>query len=221
MLVKDRMTLDPITIAPDASVHDAFRIVQDRGIHYLPVVNKLGELVGIVTRTDLMRASPSAATTLTVFEANYLLAHLQVREAMTSPALTVPEEAPIEEAALLMVEKEISCLPVMRADKRRRTGKLVGIITESDIFRAFVEILGGGDPVLRVTLRAPDVPGELARLTGVIADLGGNLHSVAAFRGDDPESVYFTFRLAGVDEETLVPALEKLGEQVVHAYRTG
>jgi acetoin utilization protein AcuB len=221
MLVRDRMTLDPITIAPDASVHDAFRIVQDRGIHYLPVVNKRGELVGIVTRTDLMRASPSAATTLTVFEANYLLAHLQVREAMTSPALTVPEEAPIEEAALLMVEKEISCLPVTRADKRRRAGKLVGIITESDIFRAFVEILGGGDPVLRVTLRAPDVPGELARLTGVIADLGGNLHSVAAFRGDDPASVYFTFRLAGVDEQTLVPALEKLGEQVVHAYCTG
>ena len=99
MLVKDRMTFDPITIAPDASVHDAFRIVQDRGIHYLPVVDKRGRLVGIVTRTDLMRASPSAATTLTVHEANYLLAHLQVKDAMTSPAITVSQEAPLEEAA--------------------------------------------------------------------------------------------------------------------------
>jgi acetoin utilization protein AcuB len=221
MLVKDRMTRDPITIAPDASVHDAFRIVQDRGIHYLPVVDKRGRLIGIVTRTDLMRASPSAATTLTVHEANYLLAHLQVKDAMTSPAITVFEEAPLEEAALIMVEKEISCLPVMRAEGRHGQGKLVGIITESDIFRAFVEILGGGDPVLRVTLRAPDVPGELARLTALIARLGGNLHSVAAWRRDDPGYVYFTFRLAGVDEEALVSALDKLGEQVLYACCTG
>ena len=220
MLVKDRMTLDPITIAPDASVHDAFRIVQERGIHYLPVVDKRGRLIGIVTRTDLMRASPSAATTLTVHEANYLLAHLQVKEAMTSPPITVSQEAPLEEAAQLMVEKEISCLPVVRAEGRHGS-RLVGIITESDIFRAFVDILGGGDPVLRVTMRAPDEPGELARLTALIAELGGNLHSVAAWRRDDPEYVYFTFRLEGVDEEALVPALDKLGEQVVHTRRTG
>jgi acetoin utilization protein AcuB len=163
-----------------------------------------------------MRASPSAATTLTVHEANYLLAHLQIQDAMTSPALTVLEDAPIEEAALLMVERGISCLPVMRPGGRRGEGKLVGIITESDIFRSFVEILGGGDPVLRITLRAPDVPGELARLTSVIAELGGNMHSVAAFRNGEPGHVYFVFRLEGVDQETLIPALNKLGEQVVH-----
>jgi acetoin utilization protein AcuB len=221
MLVQDRMTLNPITIAPDASVHDAFRVMNDNGIRYLPVLDKRNKLLGLVTQTDLLRASPSAATTLTVFEANYLLAHLKVEEVMSRPVISVPEDAPLEEAAQLMVDKEISCLPVVRAEGRRPAGRLVGIITESDIFRAFVEILGGGDPVLRVTLRAPDIPGELARLTGVIADLGGNLHSVAAFRGDDPENVYFTFRLEGVDEEALVPALAELGEQVVHACCTG
>jgi acetoin utilization protein AcuB len=221
MLVQDRMTLDPITIAPDASVHDAFRLMNDNGIRYLPVLDKRDRLMGLVTQTDLLRASPSAATTLTVFEANYLLAHLKVEEVMSRPVISVPEDAPLEEAAQQMVDREISCLPVVRAEGRHLAGRLVGIITESDIFRAFVEILGGGDPVLRVTLRAPDVPGELARLTGVIADLGGNLHSVAAFRGDDPESVYFTFRLEGVDEEALVPALAELGEQVVHACCTG
>lgn len=215
MLVRDRMTPNPVTILPDASVHDAFRASQDKGIHYLPVVDKRGRLLGVVTRTDMLRASPSSATTLTIFEANYLLAHLQVKEVMSSPAITVPADSPLEEAARVMVEREISCLPVMSGRE------LVGIITEGDIFRAFVEILGGGDPALRVTLCAKDVPGELARLTALIADLGGNLHSVAAFRGDDPQCVFFTFRLEGVDEDVLAPGLEKLGEQVVHVYRTG
>jgi acetoin utilization protein AcuB len=209
MLVKDRMTPNPITITPDTSFPDAFRIIREKGIHYLPVVNKKGQLIGIVTLTDLLHASPSSATTLSVFEVNYLLAHLQVQEVMSSP-ITVPEEAPLEVAARIMVQKGISCLPVMR------DGLLVGIITETDIFKAFLEILGSGENVLRITLRMPDVPGELARMTGVIADLGGNLHSVASFRGEDPEHVHITFRLDGVDEDVLVPALEKMGEQVVH-----
>jgi acetoin utilization protein AcuB len=112
-----------------------------------------------------------------------------------------------------MVDKGIGCLPVMQGKE------LVGIITETDIFKAFAEILGGGDPVLRITMRSPDRAGELARLTGVIANLGGNLHSVAAFKGEDPEHVYFTFRLEGVDEDTLIPALKELGEEVTHIVR--
>jgi acetoin utilization protein AcuB len=209
MLVKHRMTPNPITITPDTKVPDALKLTREKGINYLPVMGKRNRLVGIVSRSDLMQAAPSKATTLSVFEANYLLAHLEVQEIMNEP-ITVPEDTPVEEAARLMVQKGIGCLPVMR-DK-----DLVGIITETDIFKAFAEILGGGDPVLRITLRSPDRPGELARLTGVIADLGGNLHSVAAFKGEDPEHVYFTFRLEGVDEKTLVPALEKMGEEVVN-----
>jgi acetoin utilization protein AcuB len=230
MLVRDRMTQDPITIAPEASVHDAFRLINERGVHYLPVLDGRDRLVGVVTRMDLLRASPSAATTLTVFEANYLLAHLQVREVMTAPPITVPGDAPLEEAARLMVDRDISCLPVVDVVSRaqlaqRALGKpreqLVGIITQGDIFAAFVEILGGEDPVLRVTIRSPDVPGELARLTGLIAELGGNLHSVASFRTGDPAYVFFTFRLEGVEQDTLLPALEAAGEQVVHVCCTG
>jgi acetoin utilization protein AcuB len=97
-----------------------------------------------------------------------------------------------------------------------RDGELVGIITETDIFKAFQEILGSGENVLRITLRMPDVPGELARMAGVIAGLGGNLHSVAAFYGADRDYVYITFRLDGVDQDVLLPALEEMGEQVVH-----
>jgi len=214
MLVEHRMTPNPITITPDTKVPDALKITREKGINYLPVEGKRNKLIGIVSRSDLMQAAPSKATTLSVFEANYLLAHLEVQEIMNEP-ITVPEDTPIEEAARLMVAKGIGCLPVMRGRD------LVGIITETDIFKAFVEILGGSDPVLRITMRSPDRPGELARLTGLIANLGGNFHSVASFKSEDPEHVYFTFRLEGVDEETLVPALEELGEKVVNVRKAG
>ncbi len=210
MLVRDRMSSDPITITPTTSFPEGFRIMRERGIRHLPVVDEGGKLIGVVTQTDLLHASPSTATTLSVFEMSYLLANLHVREVMSSPVITVSEEAPLEEAARLMVEKKIGCLPVMRNDD------LVGMVTETDIFETFVEILGGEEASLRVTVRVADVRGELARLAGVIAGLGGNICSVARFRGEDPEHCFITFRLEGVDEHILVPALKDTVEEVVH-----
>ena len=210
MLVKDRMTPNPKTITPDTSFPDAFHIIREKKVRHLPVVDKRGKLVGIVAQADLLHASPSSATTLSVFETNYLLSKLQVQEVMSSPPITVPEDAPLEEAARVMVEHKIGCLPVMR------DGELVGVITETDLFETFVEILGGEAASLRVTVRVPDVRGELARLAGVIAEQGGNICSVAVFRGEDPEQVYITFRLDGVDEDVLIPALETEAEEVVH-----
>ncbi len=210
MLVKDRMTPNPVTITPDTSFPEAYRIIREKGIRHLPVVDKEEKLVGIVARTDLLHASPSATTTLSLFEINYLLANLHVREVMSSPPITVPEDAPLEEAARVMVEKKIGCLPVMR------NGILAGMITETDIFETFVEILGGGEASLRITVQVSDVRGALARLAGVIARLGGNICSVARFQSKDPEHCYITFRLEGVDEDVLVSALETEVEKVIH-----
>ena len=210
MLVKDRMTPNPVTITPATSFPEAFRILREKRIRHLPVVDEKGKLIGIVALTDLLHASPSSATTLSVFEMNYLLANLHVKEVMASPPITVPEDAPLEEAARLMVQKKIGCLPVMC------DGKLCGLITETDIFETFVEILGGGDASLRVTVRVPDTRGELARLSGLIAGMGGNINSVARFRGEDPAHCYITFRLEGVEEDALVPALRASVEEVVH-----
>ncbi|HEY43128.1 MAG TPA: CBS domain-containing protein [Anaerolineae bacterium] len=210
MLVKDRMTPNPITIKPDTSFTEAFRILRENKIRHLPVMDKKGTLLGIVAQTDLLHASPSSATSLSIFEINYLLANLHISEVMSRPPITVPEDAPLEEAARLMVQKKIGCLPVLR------NGNLVGMITETDIFKVFVEVLGGEDASLRVTVRVPDVRGELARVAGVIAKLGGNICSVARFRGEDPEHCFITFRLEGVDEETLVPTLTTEVEEVVH-----
>lgn len=210
MLVRDRMTPNPVTVAPDASYSEAFHIIRDSEFRHLPVVDKKGKLVGIVAETDLLHASPSSATSLSIYELNYLLANLQVEEVMSSPVITVPDDAPLEKAARVMIEEKIGCLPVMLGDE------LVGVITETDIFKTFVEILGCGVPSLRITLRVPDVPGELARLAGIIAGLGGNICSVATFRGDDPEHVYITFRLEGVEEEDLLSTLKAEGGEVIH-----
>ncbi|MBN1429982.1 MAG: CBS domain-containing protein [Anaerolineae bacterium] len=209
MLVKHRMSPDTITVTPDTTVPDAYRIIKENKIHHLPVVDKKGKLIGIVARADLIHAGPSPATTLSVFEANYLLARMPVKDIMSEP-ITVAEDTPLEDAARLMVEKGIGCLPIMKGDK------LLGVITETDIFKAFLEILGGGEPDLRITLRSPDQPGELARLTGVIAKMGGNMHSIASFKSEDPQHVYFTFRLKGIEKETLLAALDELGEEVVN-----
>lgn len=210
MLVKDRMTVKPVTVTPDTSFPEAFRLLREKRIRHLPVVNEKGKLVGVVARTDLLHASPSKATTLSVFEMNFLLANLHIGEVMSKPPITVSEDAPLEEAARVMVQSKIGCLPVMR------DGELAGLITETDIFQTFVEILGGEEASLRITVSVPDVRGELARLAGVIAGLGGNICSVALFRGEDPDHVFLTFRLEGVDEDVLVPVLETEVEEVVH-----
>lgn len=210
MLVKDRMTHEPVTVTPDTSFPEAFHLLREKRIRHLPVVDEKGKLVGVVARTDMLHASPSKTTTLSVFEVNFLLANLHVGEVMSSPPITVSEGDPLEEAARVMVHKKIGCLPVMR------DGELVGLITETDIFEVFVEILGGEEASLRVTVRVPYVKGELARLAGVIAGLGGNICSVALFRGEDPSHVFLTFRLEGVDEEVLIPALKSEVKEVIH-----
>jgi acetoin utilization protein AcuB len=215
MLVRDRMTSNPVTIAPDVSFTNAFRIIREKKIGHLPVVDKKGRLVGIVAQRDLLHASPSSATTLTVFEINSLLGNLQVKEVMSSPPITVPDDTPIEEAARAMVDNEIGCLPVMRGDD------LVGVITDTDIFKTFVEILSREEAELRVALLVPDVRGELARMAGVIAGLGGNLCSLASFQSEEPGYVYFTMRLKGVAEDVLVPALTEAGGKVLHVCPAG
>jgi acetoin utilization protein AcuB len=129
---------------------------------------------------------------------------------MSSPPITVHEDDPLEEAARVMVEKKIGCLPVMS------NGKLVGMITETDIFESFVEILSGREASLRVSIQVPNVRGELARLAGIIAGAGGNICSVASFQGKTPEHLYITFRLEGVEEESLLATLEAEGEKVTH-----
>jgi len=136
MMVKDWMTKRVITVAPETSLPDAHRLMKINHIRRLPVVDKKGRILGIVTLGDIREASPSDATTLSVWELHYLLSKLTVGKIMTPNPITVKPDSTIRQAAQLMLEHKIGGLPVVDDDN-----KVVGIITESDIFRLLVEEL--------------------------------------------------------------------------------
>lgn len=212
MLVGERMTKRPITVTEETSLPEALELMRKEKIRRLPVVNKHGKLVGIVTELDLLRASPSPATTLSIYEIPYLLSKVKMREIMSRSVITVTEDTPIEEAARMMADNKIGGLPVMRDDK------LVGIITETDIFKLMLELFGARHSGIRVTLSVPERKGILAQVTGKIAEIGGNIISLGTAAGEDPTVSTLILRVADVSEDALVTALESLGNgiQVVH-----
>jgi len=214
MLVKERMTGHPITIHPDTSVGDALNFMRQNRVRRLPVLDKHGQLVGIVSEKDLLYASPSPATSLSVYEIGYLLSKLTVKEVMTRDIITVCADCPIEEAARTMVDNRIGGLPVMD------DGNLVGIITETDLFKAFLEMLGAREQGLRVSLSVSNQPGVLSRLTNEVAQLGGDIVALGTFYGEDRLHSRITMKVQGVGKEKLAPALEKAGGHVLEIRET-
>lgn len=169
MLVREWMTPDPQTVNASTPVMEAMQRLREGGFRRLPVVQN-GKLIGIVTDRDLKEATPSKATTLSIYELNYLLSKLVVKDVMRSPVITVRVDDPIEQAALLMEEHRISGLPVLE------NGNLVGILTITDLMRALVSFLALREGGKRVTVELPDEPGVLAR----VANQGAPSNIVAA-----------------------------------------
>ena len=205
MLVRDWMTKDPLTVAPDTPVLEAINLLRNKGFRRLPVV-KGGKLVGLVTDKDLKDAMPSKATTLSVWEMNYLLSKLTVQEVMAKPVITVEADAPLEKAALLMEEKKIGGLPVMDGEK------LVGIITVTDVLSAFIEVLGLKMGGLRITVDIPDVPGALAQMARAVPP--ANIVSIATAAHLDGYQ-RLVLRVVGEDVEGVPDRLRAAGERVV------
>lgn len=212
MLVRDRMTSPAVTVTAETPFQDALKLMRDRRLRRLPVVDSAGRVVGIVSESDLLHASPSPATSLSVWEVNYLLWKLKIGDIMTHRVLTIEEETPIEDAASLMVNNKIGGLPVV--DGRDR---LVGVITETDIFRAFVEMLGGGERGVRLTVLVPAGAGTLASVAGKITELGGLILSVGSTAHARDGTRELIVKVAGVTKEQLISALEALGDHVVDA----
>ena len=208
MLVRERMSKHPITIAEDTPINHALELMRDERVRRLPVLNKKGELVGIVSERDLLYASPSPATSLSIHEIHYLVSKITVDEVMTRDVFTVSEYTPLEEAARIMADNKIGGLPVVR------DGKLVGIITESDLFKIFIEILGARDMGVRLSMLVPEQPGILADITRAIADMGGNIISLGTFLGEDPTNRLITVKVADVPEDKLVAEMKALALEI-------
>lgn len=206
MRVKQRMTQNPITVGPNTSHREAVDLMRKHNIRRLPVVSERGRLIGIVTQTDILNNSPSPATTLSIYEIYTLLEKLTVDQFMSSPVKAVNENTSIAAAARFMVENKVSALPVVKGDQ------LVGIITETDIFKALVEILGGFDAGVAFDVRTPDRPGALAQIAQVTANAGGNIVSVTSFKGEDPQHRFVSIKERGADLETLKAGLADIQE---------
>ncbi len=213
MLVRDRMTPEPETVTTNTTLKEALNLVRSNPFRHLPVMDENGRLVGIVTEKSLVYASPTPTTTISVFEVDYILSRTKVGQVIEGEVITVGPDLPIEEAARVMVDHRIGCLPVVE------DGELIGIISDTDIFRVFVEGLGGGYPSLRITVVVPEQVGSLARVTNRVAALGGNIYSLGIFWGEQREDRVVAFRLEGVDQETAVQALEADGIQVVNVWQ--
>lgn len=209
MLVGERMSHPVIFCHPDMPIHDALKLIKNEHIRRLPVVNKQGRLVGIVTDEDLFTASPSPVTSLSVWELHYLLSKVTVEQIMTRDVLTVAEETPIEEAARLMADNKVGGLPVMREHH------IVGMITETDLFKIFLELMGARDVGVRVTALIPDTPGQLVRLSQAIAEKGGNFVSFGTFAGEDPSNRLVAFKVSDIALEQVQAVVEPVVERLI------
>jgi acetoin utilization protein AcuB len=214
MLVKERMTRDPVTVTPDTAVSEALNVMRQAAVRRMPVLDKRGRLVGIVAEKDLLYASPSPATSLNVYEIGYLLSKLKIKEIMAKDVVTITEDAPLEEAARTMADNAVSGLPVVRGDE------LVGIITETDIFKVMLEMLGARDEGIRVTLHVDDQPGVLSRIAGAIASIGGDIVTLGTFSSGGGRHGVLVIKVCCVEKSALVTVLEEVESVKVVDVRT-
>ncbi len=208
MLVGDKMSKPVISISPDMPISDALILMKKEKIRRAPVV-KDGKLVGIVSDKDLLNASPSPVTTLSIWEMNYLLSKITVSEVMTANVLTVTEDTPIEQAARIMADNKIGGLPVMK------DGHCVGIITETDLFKVFLELLGARESGIRATVVIEDQPGSLAKITEHIAEKKGTFVSLGQFKGKKEGTRIVTFKAAGLSMDQIRECLSPVVLEII------
>jgi acetoin utilization protein AcuB len=201
MFVGDRMSRPVISVTPDTPINDALAMFRNEHIRRAPVMRD-GKLVGIISEGDLLNAAPSSATTLSVWETHYLISKVKVKDVMSKKVITVAKDTPIEEAARIMADKKIGGLPVVDFDR------VVGMITETDLFKVFLELMGARDNGVRVTATVEDKPGELAKITKAIANAGGNFVSFGFFAGDDASTKILTFKVEGLNKNEIKNALK-------------
>lgn len=202
MKVDQIMSLTPITVEPRTAIIDAQVMMRRESIRRMPVLDWDKKLVGIVSEKDLLFATPSPAAPLSLYELSGLLSRIMVQRVMTKQVVTVTPDTLIGEAARLMVDRGIGGLPVLDADR------VVGIVTESDIFKLFIDHYGARRPGIRVTALVADMPGKIVGITAAVIEAGGIIISFGTISGEDPATAICTVKVDKISEERLTDLIE-------------
>lgn len=208
MNVGRRMSFPVITVNTDTLITKAHELMAREKIQQLPVL-KGGKLVGVVGEEDILKAYPSSATSLAVWEITSLIDKITVKDIMSKKVFTVTEDTPIEEAARILADNKISSLPVLRNEE------LVGIITETDLFRIMLEMLGARHPGVRFTVLTPNIPGVIAKLTSAIFANGGNITALSTFEGDSVNTFMISAKVEGIEATALRELISPLVSSVL------
>jgi acetoin utilization protein AcuB len=213
MLVKGWMTSDAMTIDEDTSMMKASQIMKENNVRRLPVMHK-GKLVGMVTDRDIKEASPSMATTLDVHELYYLLSELRVKDIMSKDVFTIGPEETVEKAAVKMMEHRISGLPVVN-DK----GKVVGVITQGDIFKVLVSLTGIYRGRIQFAFNLEDRPGSIKEVVDMIRKHGGRMVSIlTSYDMCDEGCRHVYIRIKEIPEDKLKVLTDDLDKNFILLY---
>ena len=213
MLVSNWMSKNVITVDVDDSMHDAMKRMKEKDIRMLPVLKK-GKLVGVVTDRDLKRASASDATSLDVHELLYLVSKIKVRDIMTKNPITVPQNFTVEETAEVLLKHKISGVPVVD-----QNGQLVGIITQTDLFRVLISLTGVGKGGIQFAFQLEDRPGSIKEVADIIRLYGGRMVSILTSYDGVPEGYRKVFiRMHSIERDRLQQLKEELSYKAALIY---
>ncbi|MGD8114904.1 MAG: CBS domain-containing protein, partial [Sphaerochaetaceae bacterium] len=192
MIIERRMTRNPVTATPEMSVAEASALMKREKVHRLPVLDKEHHLVGIISEKDILYASPSPVSTLSIHEMAYLLSQLTVKKLMTHDVITIGKDTTVEEAARLMVDQDLSSLPVVENDK------LIGIVSKSDLFKILLELFGARHYGVRMSFLVEDKPGAIAAISNVLSQHGVDIIAFGTFMGTDSSNAVCTIKMQGI-----------------------
>ncbi len=209
MIIERRMTRNPVTASPEMSVAEASALMKREKVHRLPVLDKDRKLVGIISEKDILYASPSPVSTLSIHEMAYLLSQLTVKKLMTRDVVTITKDTTVEEAARLMVDQDLSSLPVLE------DGKLIGIVSKSDLFKILLELFGARHYGVRMSFLVEDKPGAIAGISSVLSSNGVDIIAFGTFMGTDSTNAVCTIKMQGISMSKAVDLVKPLVMEVL------
>ncbi|NBK20678.1 MAG: CBS domain-containing protein [Spirochaetia bacterium] len=209
MIIERRMTRNPVTATPDMSIADASNLMKQEKVHRLPVLDKDKKLVGLLTEKDILYASPSPASSLSIHEMAYLLSKLTVKKLMSKNVVTINKDTTVEEAARMMVDQDLSCLPVLEGDK------LIGIVSKSDMFKILLELFGARHFGIRVSFVVEDKPGTIAKISQALSEQNIDIITFGTFMGTDPTNAICTIKVQGAPISKVVEIIKPFVSQLL------